>query len=70
MSDLFLGPGLSWTSPVRDIKMLYTHVAIDTLTASVRKDNTQKYLVLLNGLRFNVSSIKIIKKNVHITSLR
>ena len=52
MSDLFFGPGLSWTSPLRDIKILYTHVATDTLAATVRKDNTQKYLVLSNAFAF------------------
>ena len=66
MSDLFWGPGLSWTSPLRGIKTLYTHVVIDTLTATVRKDNIQKYLVLLNNLRFNASNIKRIKINRHL----
>ena len=58
--DFLGGSGLS--SPFRDIKILYNHNGIDMLTATVRKDNTQKYLVLLNALRFNVSSIETIKK--------
>ena len=58
MSYLFWGPGLSWTSSLRNIKILYTHVTINKLTATVRKDNTRKYLVLLHVLGFNVSSIK------------
>ena len=65
-----MGPGLSWTSPVKDIKILYIHVAIDTLIATVRRKNAQKFLVLFNALRFNVSSIKIIKKNENLMSLR
>ena len=32
-------------------------MATDTFTATVRKDNTEKYLVLLNALCFNVSRI-------------
>ena len=35
--DLFLGPALSWTSPLKDIKILCTHVAIYKLTAAVKK---------------------------------
>ena len=46
MSDLFLGPGLNWTSPLGDIKILYSHVAVDKLTVIVRKDNTRKFSVL------------------------
>ena len=57
-------------SPLRDIKILYTHVAIDALAAVVRKDNKQKNLILLNGLLFNVSCIKRIKKNVNLMLLR
>ena len=53
MSNLLLGHGLNWTSSLRDTKILYTHVAIDKLTATVRKDNAHKYLVLLNAFRFN-----------------
>ena len=69
-SDLFLGPGLSWKSPLKDVKILETHVAIDTLTAVVRKDYPEKYIVLLlYVLRFNVSSIRKIKKNVNLMSL-
>ena len=41
MLHLFLGPRLSWKSPIRNIKTLYTHVAIDKLTARVRKDKFQ-----------------------------
>ena len=67
--NLFLGPGLSWTSPLRDIKILSTHVAIDTFTARIRKDSTEKYILFLQVLRFNVSSIKKIKKNVNLISL-
>ena len=37
VSDLFLGPALSWISSLSDIKILYTHVAIDKLTATVEK---------------------------------
>ena len=48
MSKYFWGTGLSWISPLRDIELLCTHVAIDTLTATLKKDNTQKYLVFLN----------------------
>ena len=70
MSDLFFAPGLSWASPLRDIKIVYTHVAIDRMAATARKDNTQKYLVLLNDLRFNVSNIKRIKININLMSLR
>ena len=69
MSHLFLGPGLSCTSPLRDIKILYTHVAIDALAAAVRKENKQKNLILLNALHFNVSCIKRIKKNVNLMLL-
>ena len=58
MSDLFLVPGSTWKSPLRDIKILYTHVAIDKLTATVRKVNAHKYLVFLHALRYNVSNIK------------
>ena len=61
------GPGLSWTSPLRDIKILYTNVAIGKLTATVRKDNTRKYLVLLHALHFNVSGIKRGKNNVNLS---
>ena len=43
---------------LRNIKILYTHITINKLTATVRKDNTCKYLVLLHVLGFNVSSIK------------
>ena len=64
-----MGPGLKWTSPLRDIKILSTHVAMDTLTAIVRRDNTKKYIVLLYVLHFNVSSIKKIEKNVDLMSL-
>ena len=64
-----MGSGLSWTSPLRDIKILWTHVAIDTLTTIGRKDNTEKYIILLYILRFNVSSIKKIEKNVDLMSL-
>ena len=70
MSDLFFATGLSWTSPLRDIKIVYTYVAIDRMAATARKDNTQKYLVLLNDLRFNVSNIKRIKININLMSLR
>ena len=68
MSDLFLDHGLSWTSPLRDIKILYTNVAIDSnkLTATVRTDNTHKYLALLNPLHFNISNIKRSKKNINL----
>ena len=57
-------------SPLRDIKILYIHVAIDALAAAVRKDNKQKNLILLNALLFNVSCIKRIKKNVNLMLLR
>ena len=67
MSDLFLGPRLSWTSPLRDIKTLSTHVAIDKLTATVGKDNTQKYFVLLKALHFSVSIIKRNKTNANMS---
>ena len=70
MSHLFLGPGLSCTSQLRDIKILYTHVAIDALAAAVRKNNKQKNLIFLNALLFNVSCIKRIKKNVNLMLLR
>ena len=46
MSDLFLGPGLNWTSPLGGIKILYSHVAVDKLTVIVRKDNTRKFSLL------------------------
>ena len=68
-SDFFLGSGLSWTLPFRDIKILWTHVAIDTLTTIARKDNAEKYIVLLYVLRFNVSSIKKTEKNEDLMSL-
>ena len=41
MSNLFVGPGLSWISQLRDIKVLYIHVAIHKFTA--RKDDTHKH---------------------------
>ena len=70
MSDLFFATGLSWTSPLRDIKIVYTYVTIDRMAATARKDNTQKYSILLNDLRFNVSNIKRIKININLMSLR
>lgn len=45
--DLLLGRGLGWTSPPRDIIMSYTHVAIYKLTATVRKGDALKNLLLL-----------------------
>ena len=70
MLDLFFATGLSWTSPLRDIKIVYTYVTIDRMAATARKDNTQKYSILLNDLRFNVSNIKRIKININLMSLR
>ena len=64
-----MGPGLNWTSPLRDSKILQTQVTIDTLAAIVKKDNTEKYIVPLYVLRFNVSSIKKITKNIGLISL-
>ena len=73
MSDLYLGLGLRWTSPLRDIKILYIYVAIHKLTAKVRNDDTHKYLVILHALRFNVSNINRSSrggKEVYFDSLR
>ena len=70
MSDLFLGPGSSWKSPLKDIKILYTHVAIDKLTATLRKVNARKHLVLSHALRFNVRNTKRSKNNVNLVSLQ
>ena len=63
MPDFFGGPGLSWTSLLRDIKILYTHVAIEKMTATERKDNTNKYLIFLHPLGFTVSNINPLSVN-------
>ena len=48
--NLFLGLELSLKSPLRDIEILYAHVANDKLTVTLRKCNIDKYLTLLNAL--------------------
>ena len=69
MSELFFSPGLSLKSPLKDIKISYTHVAIDKFTAAGRKDNTHKCFVLFHAMCFNVSNIKRSKNNANLVSL-
>ena len=36
--DAFLGTGLSWTSPLSEIKIGYSHIVIHTFIRTVMKD--------------------------------
>ena len=48
--DLALGPGLSWTCALSEIKIMYSHIVIHMLVTTVIKDDKLKNLALLRVL--------------------
>ena len=64
-----MGPGLSWTSPHSEIKIMYSHVAIHTFIKTVIKDDVLKNLAPPRALYFDVSNIRKSIKNIGFLSL-
>ena len=67
--DLSLGPGLSWTIPLSEIKIMYGDIAIHMFTTVVMEDDALKNLAPLRALCFDVSNNRKFRKNVNFLPL-
>ena len=67
--DLSFGPGPSWTFPLSEIKIMYSHIAIHTFTTTVMKDDALKNLASLQALYFDVKNNRKSIKEVNFLQL-
>ena len=67
--DLSLGPGLSWTIALSEIKIIYSDIAIHMFTTTVIETDALKNLAPLCALCFDVSNNRKFRKNVNFLPL-
>ena len=67
--DFSLGPGLSWTSPLSEIKIMYSHIVTHMYIITIMKDDALKNLAPLRALHFGVSNIRKSIKNINFLPL-